>query len=143
MNSKSLIILFLLATAIFGSGCKNDDNGALDCDNEVVISGFQYSNAESTFFEINNISVNGDILTAEISSSGCSGDSWNLCLIDSGAVMESFPPQRRIRFVLRNDEGCLAYLQKAFTYDISSLQTEGNVVILQVEDYSESVEYSY
>ena len=138
---RNIILLTCMVVLMFS--CQNDDNNQLNCNNEVVVSSFHFENAESAVFEINAVEINGDTLTIQISSGGCSGDSWWLCLVDSGAVAESFPPQRQIRFVLRNDESCLAYLTRSFSFNINDLRTEGNSVILHIDNHDESVEYTY
>ena len=142
INMK-LLRFFTIAVVVALISCNNDDDNQLNCNNEVLVSSSQYENAESAVFEINSIEVDGDILTIEISSGGCNGDSWQLCLIDSGAIMESFPPQRQIRFVLRNDESCLAYITRSYSFEINELRTEGDTVILNVDNYDQSVEYTY
>ena len=128
---------------VLALSCNSNDDNDLNCDNELLISEFHYTNAESVMFEINSINIAGDVMTAEISSGGCNGESWELCLIDSGAVMESFPPQRQLRLVLRNNESCLAYITRSYSFNISELQLETSSVVLHIEDYSESLLYEY
>ncbi|MBT8253447.1 MAG: hypothetical protein HKN00_06935 [Flavobacteriaceae bacterium] len=133
-------IILLLGLCL---SCNGSDDNPLNCDNALIISSFQYSNAQSAVIEINTIEIDGDVLTVQISSGGCNGETWNLCLIDSEAILESFPPQRHLRFTLQNNESCLAYLSRTFSYDISALQTEGNSVVLHIDDYEDSLLYSY
>ncbi|MBT8257461.1 MAG: hypothetical protein KJO49_03245 [Bacteroidia bacterium] len=135
--------LFLISILLGIVSCKNDDDNALNCNNELLISSFQYSNADGQMFEINDLGIEGDILTIQLSSGGCNGDSWQLCLIDSGAIMESFPPQRQLRFVLRNNENCLAYITRSYSFNISELQTETNSVVLHFNGYNDSLLYEY
>ena len=72
------------------------------------------------------------------------GLGWREELIDSGAVMESAPPQRNIRMVLDNQELCQAVIRKETSFDISSLQVEGtDKVILHLENFEEDILYEY
>ena len=71
---------------------------------EVIISAELYENAPSDSIDINSLSINNDQLTINFSSSGCSGDSWDLILLDSGEITDSVPPKRFLRLSLNNSE---------------------------------------
>ena len=144
MIARSQIILMLLCLWSVLS-CKSDDdnNGSANCDTDVTISEFQYTNAQSNIFSLESLEIQGDCLVATISASGCDGSSWDLKLIDSGSVMESLPPQRNLRLTLTNIEACLAFLTREFSFDLTALQVEGNTVILNIDNNNESLAYTY
>lgn len=134
--------LFFLNTACSDDG--GDDTGrATNCDLFVEVNESKYENEQSMHGNIDNVSIQGDCLVVEYGASGCDGSTWQPMLIDAGVIMESFPPQRNVRFVLKNEEACLAYFQEVTSFDIAALQVDGtNEVVLHVKDYS-SVNYQY
>ncbi|SDX36738.1 hypothetical protein SAMN05444411_10516 [Lutibacter oricola] len=92
---------------------------------------------------INSASIDDDCLKINYSSSGCSGDSWEVKLIDAGVIMESFPPQRNIKLSLKNEEICEAYFTKEISFDIDKLQVDGEVVLLNLEGFDTQIRYEY
>jgi hypothetical protein len=94
----------------FVTGCNcNEDKSFGICDQIVIISAEGYSTAPFDTLHINNISEEKDCLKINFSASGCSGNSWAVKIIDSEEIMESYPPQRNIRFSFKNEEMCEAY----------------------------------
>lgn len=144
MKLKNCILL-CLSSILMGTSCdSNDDNSSSSCDETVVISSTQYDNSESAIFDINSISIENNCLVISHSASGCDGESWVIRLIDSGAVMESMPAQRNVRFVFTNIEACLAYITVETSFDLEPLQIEGmSEVILNIANNNESIIYSY
>ena len=139
---KTLIILVLFGTTILN--CSNDDNkNSNNCDFATLISANQYSHAPSDPLTINSLEINGNCLKINFSSGGCNGDSWELKLIDSEAILESNPPQRNLRLSLKNEELCKAYITKELTFDISNLQVDGNKVKLNLKNSDKSILYEY
>ena len=100
------------------------------CDQTVLIDSYAYINNESSFFNINSVEIIDDCLSINFSSSGCSANSWQVNLIDSEAIWESFPAQRSLIFSLENKELCLAYITKDISFDISSLQLNNQTSLL-------------
>ena len=62
---------------------------------------------------------------------------------DSEIILESIPPQRELRLSLKNEEACLAFITKEFTFDISSLRVDGNQVQLKIVNADETILYEY
>jgi len=141
---KNSIYIILLAS--FGLVCcnNNDDNIDLgNCDFVAIISSELYKNAPKDQLTIDNIEINSDCLKIGISSSGCDGGSWELKLIDSGDVLESNPPQRNLKLLLKNTELCKAYIRKEFTFNIANLRVEGNQVRLNIINADNHILYKY
>lgn len=139
---KKLLILTLIGITILS--CSNDDNGnSNSCDLETIISAEQYENAPSVQLNINSLEINGNCLKINFSSSGCSGDTWELKLIDSEVVLKSNPPQRNLRLSLKNQEACEAYITKELTFDISNLQVDGKKVQLNLTNSNDNILYEY
>lgn len=129
--------------ALLVLSCSNDNGNSNNCEFKTVISDEQYRNAPSELLTINDVEIYSNCLRIDFSSSGCNGDTWELNLIDSGAILESFPPQRMLRLILKNEELCEALVTKQLTFDISNLKVDGNSVLLNVEGYEDKISYEY
>lgn len=142
---KLINILTLTLIGLPFLNCSNDDDDSYqnNCDFETLISAEQYENAPSEQLIINSLETYGTCLKINFGSSGCSGDTWELQLIDSESILESLPPQRNLRLSLKNDELCEAFFTKEITFDISNLQVEGNQVQLNITNSDESILYEY
>jgi hypothetical protein len=139
---KNRIIIF--SVVLFGIlSCTNDDDNLSSCDQVIVISSEQYANAPADKLTINSLEINGDCLKINFSSSGCSGDTWKLKLIDSEVVLETNPPQRNLRLSFKNEEACEAYITKEITFDIKSLQFDRNQLLLNITNSGDQILYEY
>nr|WP_321222200.1 hypothetical protein [uncultured Psychroserpens sp.] len=124
--------------------CDDDDVVSIPCDQTVVVDNGFYETAESNMYEVGNIVFNDNCLSIEISASGCDGNSWSMVLVDSGNVAESSPEQRYLKFVLTNQEVCLAFISQERSFDLTPLQIDGsNEIILNIEGFPESLTYNY
>lgn len=101
-------------------------NNENDCDKVVIISEDEYKNAPDSPVSINEMRIVGNCLKIKFSASGCDGNSWDVKLIDVGAVAESNPCQRTLRLSLDNKEDCEAYITKEVSFDIEDLQIIGD-----------------
>ena len=149
---RNLILKILIASASL-MACDADtiiidrpNDGGQDVDNcnqEVIINSELFDIASDNRLTINELTIEDDCLKLNYSSSGCNSDNWIVSLIDSGNVLESFPIQRNLEINFINDELCLAFFIEEITFDISSLQVEGNdSVILNIGD-DNSIIYEY
>lgn len=138
------LILGIFVFGISLSSCnKDDDIQSFNYHNQVVISASEYNTAPNDPLTIIELDIIGDSLKITFGSSGCDGETWDLKLIDSGAIMESAPPQRKLRLSLRNEELCDAYITKEVIYSIKSLQVDGNQVKLNITNSDDQVLYEY
>lgn len=113
------------------------------CDDQVALDKDLYQK-ESSFFTIVSALISGDCLQVTYSSSGCSGDSWDIKLVDAEEVLESFPIQRNIRLILDNQEACQAVFTRTISFDISPLQTSPyNQVSLNLDEFDQQLIYVY
>lgn len=143
MKTSALIFGTFLFCISFISCEKDDDNNSIDYDQEVIISALLYITAPSDFLTINNVILIDDYLKINFSSSGCSGEYWDVKLIDADVILESYPPQRNLRLSLKNEELCEAYITKEITFDISELQIDENQVLLNIKNFESQVLYKY
>jgi len=139
---KSLLYLILSLVCFQLLSCAKDDNLPL-ADSTVLIDSKAYNSALSDNYVIQSIKIDRDFLTFKFSSSGCSGESWKVKLIDSGAVAESNPPQRYLILSLVNKEICKAVITKELTFDISALRVDGKRVWLNFKNFEEGILYEY
>ncbi len=131
LKTASLLLLVLLTI----SSCKKEEDPIQECgncDQETIISASEYNEGHDDFVGINSLEIEEDCLRISYSASGCDGSSWEVKLIDQGVVLESLPPQRRLRLSLRNEEACLAFITKETTFDISELRIDDGPVLLNI-----------
>ncbi len=139
-------ILLSLAFIVLILSCAQDDDDnetPVNCDLETVISSEQYENAPSDQLTINSLAIDDHCLKINFSSSGCEGDTWELKLVASEIIFFSLPPGRNLRLSLKNEELCQAIITKELTFDISTLQADGDEVILNITNSDETIMYEY
>lgn len=140
---KKTGLYVLLISIILSCSDKNGNNQSDLCDFETIINAEQFQNANVDPLTINSMEIEGDCLKINFSASGCSGDSWIVHLIDSGEILESFPPQRNLKFSLKNSELCEAYITREISFDISNLQTQEGAVLLNIVNGDKSILYDW
>lgn len=142
-----LLNLFLIgALPIFFQFCtaNDDDPLAQNCDYTVVVDADAYDNTTSDDFILDSVYIKDMCLHITLSSSGCDGHSWRPTLIDADAVMESYPVQRNLRFVLENNELCEAFISKTYSFDLKPIQINNyESIILNIATYKQQLTYNY
>ena len=112
------------------------------CDQNVIISADEYKNAPNHPVSIIDMKIEGNCLKIKFGTSGCSGNNWNVKLIDSGIIAESLPVQRTLKLSLNNREMCAAYFTKEMSFNIKDLQVRGNNSV-QLNISGKSILYEY
>lgn len=142
---KRSILVFSLILISLLSCSESDDNPYEDsvCDQITKVDSSRYKSNQSEGFLIRSVQVIGDCLEVEIESSGCSGDTWKVELIDADRVAESNPEQRDLKVLLENEELCNAIVFKTYTFDLRPVRTGNNVVLLNLESWEEQIRYEY
>lgn len=135
--------LYYLVTLLLFGACTNDDKVPTVCNDYVIVNSTLFNTAPNDYFTINNLSIEGDCLKINFGASGCDGSSWKIKLIDSGQILESYPPQRIVKFSLYNKEACDAFFTREISFDISKLQVEGGKVYLNIADTEHQILYEY
>ena len=113
------------------------------CSQPVIINADEYQNAPNDALEIVNFQLEGDCLVIRFESGGCDGNSWGIKLIDSEAIMESYPPQRNLRLSLKNQEPCDAIVIKEVAFNISSLRLIYDKIKLNITNSGDQILYEY
>lgn len=124
-----------------------DDHSETDCftacSQAVIINADEYQNAPDDELEILHVQLEGDCLVIRFESGGCDGNSWVIELIDSEAVMESYPAQRNLRLSLKNQEPCDAIVIKEMAFNVSNLRLEYDKIKLNITNSGDQVLYEY
>ncbi|WP_109853056.1 hypothetical protein [Aquimarina sp. AU58] len=142
MNTKKLIGL-IVVFGILACNSDDDNNNTDSCDQLTVISSKQYVDEPDHNLTISSLKINENCLKISFGSSGCSGDTWELKLIDSEEILETNPPQRNLRLSLKNEELCDAYITKEISFNILGLKVEGNRVLLNIKNSGDQILYEY
>ncbi|MDW3192909.1 MAG: hypothetical protein R8G66_11110 [Cytophagales bacterium] len=132
----TLIFLFALISC-------SDDDPTFSCDDQAVISDSELDTAPRDAVTIQSLEIDGNCLKIRFSASGCDGDSWQVRLLGSELVMESFPPQRGMLLSLDNDELCEAVITREMTFDITSTEVDGPSIWLNFIDTDQRILYEY
>ncbi len=146
-NSRFIISAMLLLVGVGMLLACNDttektENKEQTFDKEVIISRSGYDNAPNDKVFINELKIKNDLLIVNFSASGCSGKTWIVQLIDTGATNYSNPPQRILRLSLQNNEDCEAFITKEMSFNIKNLRVEGdNKVYLNISGKKILYEY--
>lgn len=143
---KNIFFVILIMMCFMNTQCEdeNDDFFIGECDFTTIIDKSEYDNLETANFTFENVEIIGDCLTIKFGASGCDGNTWAYNLIDSGAIAESSPEQRYLKFQLINKEICLAFFRKTISFDLKPLQINGsNEIILNIEGLESPLHYKY
>lgn len=147
---KSAMKKILFAVTLLGpllESCSNEttDNASLNsvCNQITIVDNSLFTNAQTEDYTINSIQVVDDCLEVQIQSSGCSGDTWKVDLIDSGNVAESNPEQRYLKISFTSTELCDAVISKAFSFDLSPLRISSPSIFLNLNLWDEQIPYTY
>ena len=139
LGATTIVVLCL----VLFSSCENENVPSANCDDEVLINNSEFGSAPDGLLTINELEIIDGCLKIVFGASGCGGETWEVKLIDSGDVMESNPPQRRLRLSLLNQEVCLAFITRELTFDIESLQVDGDQVLLNIINSNDQILYEY
>lgn len=137
------LIAFIFLSGVLLTSCRSTDQFKHICDQPTIISAEIYESAPTDAVTIHKLEIEGHCLKINFGASGCSGDSWVVKLVDSEAIMESYPPRRNLIFSLKNEELCQAYFTREMTFDLKDLQVDGNKVILQITNTGDEMLYEY
>jgi len=141
---KVILVLSLILTSLL-SCSEPDDNPYEDsvCNQMTTVDNEKYKSTQSVGFSIENVRIIGDCLEVKIASTGCSGDTWKVDLVDAGRVSETAIEQRDLKMLLHNEELCEALFQKTFTFDLRPIRTTKKVVLLNLELWEDQIRYEY
>ncbi len=92
---------------------------------------------------IDSLYILGDCLHIQVSSLGCEPAYWTMTLYDAGELVFTFPASRLLNFTLEDRGVCPGpyAIQREFSYDISSLRADDEVLLLSFPQYSKAILY--
>jgi hypothetical protein len=143
-----LKFIALPALAILVSCSRTGDKQSItlsggSCQKNAIVNGNLY-NTVTLNYGITSAVITGDCLEIKFASSGCSGDTWVVDLVDANIILDSNPVQRKLRMKLVNMEACTAVPGKTVTFDLTPLRVASeHSVKLSLEGYSGSLIYNY
>ncbi|MGB1017695.1 MAG: hypothetical protein ACPGVH_01375 [Chitinophagales bacterium] len=121
---------YLFLIVLFSFSCKPEKEFYKgNCDSVVELNQRKYNNASSDYFQISNAEIIGDCLNITIVASGCSGDSWEVELINSKAIAESNPVQKYFKLILNNQELCHAVISKIVSFNLNPSKIGDDFII--------------
>lgn len=147
-NLPKLTFFCFFSLLLMNTTCDEDapfyDDQSDICDLKTIVNKSLYDNVDTTGYNLVEAEIVDDCLLITIGASGCSGNSWEYRLVDSGAVAESSPEQRFLKFELSNSEACQAFFQKTVSFDLRPLKISGSQeIILNLENSNNPFTYSY
>lgn len=146
---KSGWTTFLMIFLIISCNKNDDDNliacePSIKCDKCILIDRDLYLQTNTDGYTITNIQIDQDCLEIEFASSGCDGSSWEIDLVDLGAISETAVPQRDLKLKLINLEDCEAYITKTISFDLKPLRLlNSEAVNLKITNYNNLIRYEY
>lgn len=119
------------------------NNNSAVCEQEIIPDSELYHNGPDDEFEfISAEIVNNCLLTTVEYSGGCGGAVFEL--YDAEQLLESYPPQKRIRLSLQDDDPCEALVREDLSFDLSPINEVGyNTIILNLQGWSDKLTYEY
>jgi hypothetical protein len=141
----SIFACVLFLTTFSCSDSDDKKTLALTCDKQSQITGeLAYNEISTANYMITAVALNVNCLDITISSSGCSGNTWEMDLFSTNSLPDTFPLQRALKLQLINNEVCAAIFQKTVSFDLTPLQIDGqNQITLNIEGWGEQLIYQY
>ena len=143
----SIVLVLFLCISCKGDDsncCPNPNPTPTSCNELAVVNEVKYNQTTTTNYTITKVVLNGDCLEVTVSSSGCDPNNWDMNMIASENVMESFPVQRNAKIQLVNNEACSAVFQKTVSFDLIPLRVQGqSQVQIHLQSWSTTIMYQY
>ena len=155
--TKTLASPLLLLSLFFTIACNNDDGGSETDDNYHSIDddSFQcdllafedadaYELGSDFPFSITQALIQEDCMIISISYSGCVEDITAI-LVDEGIVMESFPVQKNVKFIITTSvSDCLPLYETTISFNLIPLRVANESQInFNLESFAEQLLYTY
>jgi len=146
MKVYGLLIPFLLLMFSCKDMVPSDDSTTLineACPNAVVVDSDSYASFPNDAALITSVAIDGDCLLISVQyGGGCEDLEYNV--VGQGAVMQSSPVQRDIRFSFSDTDNCEALVTMELMFALFPTRADGeNEVILNLQGWSESLSYKY
>lgn len=137
MMKKLIWISTILLVGL--ASCEEEKITNGECDNIIVVD--ELGAIISDPYMITSVQLEGSCLAIEVSSGGCSGESWAARLFASSLVAESYPPQVSIELSFDDDELCEAAIKRTFSFNLEALNNISDQMILHLAGWDEPIYY--
>ncbi len=138
------LALALLWLPLLLACSKNEQHAHLSAGaNTVVIDSERYAHATGDPFTFESVKISGDEIQITIRYGGGCREVY-AGLVDGGSVAYSNPPQRTMKMILDDRDGCEALMKKMFSFDLKPIRLQGtNKVQLRLDGWGETLLYTY
>ncbi len=150
MFSSFIFRIFCAAFALVTIGCTSNQIEELPvqqapCGDDIIQDVALFNATSLVSVNIQQTTLSAHCFTVLYTASGCDGNSWIPRLVSDGAVdYTSTPATRKVKFVLENDELCLAVFLKEKSFDLQSMQLSGhNSVQIRLTNNNQNFVYQY
>ncbi|GAA3607478.1 hypothetical protein Q4Q39_10535 [Flavivirga amylovorans] len=110
------------------------------CEKGTIVSPKLYKEIKSS--PITSAEINGNCLDVTFSILSTQDRIEDVKLVDSGEVLESMPIQRRIKFYIEENLTKPTSISVTTSFDVSNLAEEGETIILNIDGFDTSIEYT-
>ncbi len=152
MNYYVLLFLSIVVFSTCQKVDKKDDLSNCDfkttnhfpCGSEVIEDSVRFDTISTIFKAVSNIDIIDDCLSFDITSSGCSGDSWIVNVVDAQTKEFTNPMSKDLKIEFFNKELCEALITKEFFFDLFPLrECTDSIINLNIVNADTSVLYFY
>lgn len=148
----SAFILLLACDSDDNQNLTDDDYHSIDDDyfgdNNCDLLAFEdydiYELGSDFQFSITDAYIEEDCMIISVSYSGCEEDITTI-LVDQGVVMESFPVQKNVKFIVTTDiTDCLPFFETTISFNLIPLRVANESQInFNLEGFAEQLLYTY
>jgi hypothetical protein len=110
------------------------------CEKIAIINTSLYNELEAS--PITSLKIEGNCLEITFNILSTQDRIDDVALVDSGEILESFPIQRRLKFNVEESLTKPINISSTTSFDISNLAEQGQTVILNIDGYNNSIEYT-
>lgn len=140
-----ILILFVFCSFIF-TNCGDKTNTSNTTCGDAIIIDTNYGTTTGDDFNIMNVSITGNCLTANIQySGGCGDELVSFEFIGSTVAFPvTLPAMLETKIIMDDNDDCEAIVTKEIDFDLTPLEEEGfNNINLIVEGWDETLGYSF
>lgn len=122
--------------------CEREEE--ITCTALPIIDQQRYQDSSSDHYSFSSVAITGDCLTFNLQASGCSGEQWEVALLDAGILASTPEIHRFLKVELQNSEDCEALLESSYSFNLSGLQVKGeSELVLDLEGLQQELTYHY
>jgi len=143
---KTQVLILLAFCFLFLTNCGDTNNSSSTGCGDVIIIDTNYDTTTGDGFNLMNVTIAGNCLTASIQyGGGCGEELVSFEFLGSTAAFPlTIPATLETKIILDDNDDCEALVTKEVDFDLTPLQDENlNNLNLTVEGWGETLEYSF